>query len=301
MRVAIAGSSGLIGTRLTEVLRSGDHEVVRLVRHEAAQDDERSYQPGEPLDAGPLEDVHAVINLAGPGIGDKRWNEDRKRLVKQARVDTTATLADAIAASDDGPSVFLSGSAIGFYGDRGDAVLDEGSDSGDGYLAEICRAWEAATRPANEAARVVRLRTGIVLDADDGALAKMLPLFKVGLGGRMGSGRQWWSWISLDDEVAAIAALLTADVEGPVNLVAPEPVRNADFSAALGDVLGRPSFLPVPSFGPKLLLGSELADELLFASQRVQPTALTETGFTFRHGTVGDGLRAAIGADQGEG
>ncbi|MGA1052624.1 MAG: TIGR01777 family oxidoreductase [Ilumatobacteraceae bacterium] len=214
-----------------------------------------------------------------------------------SRVDGTSLIASKLAdLGADGPQVFLSGSAIGFYGERGDEELDESASAGTGFLAEICKRWEAATAPAESAGvRVAHLRTGIVLTPAGGALKKMLPLFKLGAGGRFGNGRQWMSWISLTDEIRAIEHLLTSGLSGPVNLTAPAPVRNAEFAKTLGRVLGRPSLLPVPSFGPKLLLGSELADALLFDGQRVVPSALREDGFEFSHADLATALRAELG------
>lgn len=248
------------------------------------------------LPPGALEGADAVVHLAGAGIGDHRWTADYKRELVDSRVRSTTLLAEAIAASTNGPKVFLSGSAIGFYGDRGEEQLDESSSAGDGFLADLCVQWEASTSAAAAAgARVVHLRTGIVLTPKGGALAKMLPLFKLFAGGRFGNGRQWQSWISLPDEVGAIRHLLTADVSGPVNLTGPEPVTNRQFARTLGDVLHRPSVLPVPRFGPSLLLGGELADNLLFTGQRVLPRALQASGYSFQHDTLDSALRAVLG------
>ena len=299
MKILVTGSSGLIGTALMRALTAGGHDVVRAVRSGSPQhrgptlewDPER----GE-IDAAALEGTDAVVHLAGAGVGDKRWSDERKRIVRESRTRSTDLLARALAGLDRKPSVLLSGSAIGWYGDRGDTPLTEADGPGDDFLADVCREWEAATAPAEEAGiRTVRLRTGIVLSPDGGALAKLLLPFKAGLGGRMGNGRQWWSWISLDDEVAAIEWLLTADVAGPVNLTGPEPVTNADFTKALGSVLGRPTIVPVPGFGPKLLLGGELAEALLFTSARVVPEVLETAGYPFRHRTVTDALRGVLG------
>ncbi len=297
MQVGITGASGLIGTALTERLRATGHVITPLVRHTPAPG-EIGWNPSagelDPADLAPLD---AIVHLAGAGIGDHRWTDEYKQTLLRSRVDTTSLLARSIAElGEDGPNVLLSGSAIGFYGARGDEVVDEESVSGDGFLAEICRAWEASTAPAEAAGvRVAHLRTGIVLSADGGALAKMLPLFKIGAGGRFGSGEQWMSWISITDEVRAIEHLLTADVEGPVNLTAPNPVRNREFADTLGDVLNRPTFLPVPRFGPKLLLGAELADALLFDGQRVRSGVLGgDDGFSFSHPDLTTALRAML-------
>lgn len=247
------------------------------------------------IDAGALSDLDAVIHLAGAGIGDRRWTDAYRRTLLDSRVAGTGLISRAMAELDGGPTTLLSASAIGWYGDRGSEMLTESSSNGQGFLAEICRAWEAATAPAEAAGvRVAHLRTGIVVDGRGGALAKMAPLFKVGLGGRFGDGSQWMSWISIDDEVRAITHLLTSGVNGPVNLVAPHPVVNSEFAATLGSVLHRPARLPVPRFGPRLLLGREMADSLLFHSQRVLPGVLTSDGFEFDHPVVEAGLRSAL-------
>lgn len=297
MHVGITGASGLIGTALTTHLRAAGHDATPLVRR-TARSGEIGWDPGagrlEPADLLPLD---AIVHLAGAGIGDHRWTDEYKRTLMSSRVDGTTLISDALAQlGSDGPKVLLSGSAIGFYGDRGDETVDETSAAGHGFLAEICRAWEASTASASAAGvRVSHLRTGIVLSSDGGALKKMLPLFKIGAGGRFGSGDQWMSWISITDEVRAIEHLLTADAEGPVNLTAPNPVRNAEFADSLGDVLGRPSFVPVPEFGPKLLLGSELADSLLFDGQRVESGVLQDDdNFSFLHPDLTTALRTVL-------
>ncbi len=282
MRVAITGSHGLIGTALAASLRADGHDAIGVPRG------------ADGVDVSVLAGCDAVVNLAGAGIGDARWTAARKELVLRSRTETTAAVADACA-RPDGPKVLLSGSAVGFYGDRGDEWLDEQSASGDIYLSTICRAWEAAAAPAVQAGvRVAFLRTGMVLSREDGALPKLRSLFRLGLGGRMGNGRQWMSWISIDDEVAAIRWLLTNEIDGPVNLVAPAPVTNADFTRTLGRVLHRPTVLPVPRFGPALLLGRELAHELLFISERVKPARLESHGFAFAHPTLEVALRAVL-------
>lgn len=297
MQIAITGATGLIGTALGRALRADGHEVVPVVRR-PVPDGERAVQwdpAAGTIDAAALEGVDAVVHLAGAGIGDHRWNESYRREILDSRVRGTELLAGALAGLDRRPSVLVSGSAIGFYGDTGDRTVDEGSPAGDGFLADVCVLWEGATAPAAEAGiRVAMLRTGIVLDRSGGALRKMLPLFRLGAGGRMGSGRQWWSWISIDDEVAAIRWLIERDVSGPVNAVAPTPVTNRDFTTALARTLHRPAILPVPAFGPRLLLGHELADALLFTSQRVAPRVLTDSGFVFAQPTIDDALAAVL-------
>lgn len=294
MHIVVSGSSGLIGTALVERLRRDGHEVVRLVRR-APKPGEAQWDPSAgKLDQQVIDAADAVINLAGAGIGDHRWSAEYKQTVLSSRTTTTSLLARTIAASASPPAVFLSGSAIGFYGDTGDTAVDERSAGGEGFLADVCRAWEDAAGPAEGATRVVLLRTGIVLSGKGGALKKQLPLFKLGLGGRFGSGKQWQSWVSIDDEIGAIVHLLTADVAGPVNLTAPNPVTNAQFAKALAKAVHRPALLPIPAFGPKLLLGGELADALLFDGQRVLPAALEHSGYAFEHPTLDGALRAAL-------
>ena len=281
MRIAITGSHGLIGSALLTRLEGEGHTVVRVARGA--------------FDPATLEGLDAIVHLAGAGIGDHRWSDSYKAEILGSRVQGTTALAKTIHDLQSKPRVLLSGSAVGWYGPRGDEVLDETSTSGTGFLADVCRQWEAATAPAEAAGvRTVHLRTGVVLSGKGGALRKQLPLFRLGLGGRFGSGKQWQSWISIDDEVGAIVHLLTADVEGPVNLTAPNPVTAAEFASTLGSVLRRPSFLPVPSFGPRLLVGKEAADELLFSGQRVVPTNLTASGYSFAYRELAGALAALV-------
>jgi hypothetical protein len=297
MDVAITGASGLIGHSLTQALRSAGHRPVALVRRPvSAGEDAIEWQPtADRIDAASLEGIDGVVHLAGAGIGDKRWTDAYKKEVLESRTGPTSLLATTLAGLNRPPSVLVSGSAIGYYGDRGDEVLTEQSGPGDLFLSSVCEAWEAAAAPAAEAGiRVAHPRTGIVLASEGGALPKLLPLFKLGLGGRMGSGKQWWSWISIDDEVRALQWLLEHEVSGPVNLTAPNPVTNTDLSKALGRVLHRPSAFPVPSFGPKLLRGAALAHELLFASQRVVPEVLSTNGFTHLHADIETAFRAVL-------
>lgn len=296
MRILITGASGLIGRALTTELVAQGHSVVAAVRRPARNQNEIEWNPATgQLSPDAFDGVDAVVHLAGAGIGDKRWTPSYKKEILESRTNSTRLLATTMAASAHKPSVFLSGSAIGFYGAQGDAKLDETSPLGDGFLADVCQQWERAAAPAVEAGiRTVFLRTGIVLSPDGGALKKQLPLFKLGLGGRFGNGRQWQSWISITDEVHAIIHLLTSSVSGPVNLTAPEPVTNAEFTTTLAKVLRRVALLPIPGFGPKLLLGGELADALLFTGQRVIPTVLTRDGYVFRHQTLDDALRALL-------
>jgi uncharacterized protein len=295
MEVVISGSTGLIGSALGEALRSAGHRPIGLVRS-TPQGDEIAWDPeAGTIDAASLEGVDGVVHLAGAGIGDHRWTDDYKRTIRRSRTEPTALLAGALAGLTSRPSVLVSGSAVGFYGDRGDEVLDESSPPGTGFLPEVCVAWEAASAAAAEAGiRVATIRSGIVLSAHGGALKRQLPLFKLGLGGKLGSGQQWQSWISIDDEVGAILHLLTHEVAGPANLTAPHPVTNAAFTKTLAGVLGRPSFLPIPSFGPKLVLGSELAENLLFEGQKVLPRVLEDSGYSFTHPTLEEALRGLL-------
>lgn len=296
MRVIISGASGLIGSALCSELRSGQHDVVTLVRRPAGAGEIQWDPANGVLPADALEGADAVVHLAGAGIGDHRWTAEYKREILDSRVRSTTLLAETIAACTQRPPVFLSGSAIGIYGASDDRELDEQSPVGSGFLADTCRQWEAAALPAAAAGtRVAYLRTGIVLTPKGGALKKMLPLFKLFAGGRFGNGKQWQSWISLPDEVGAICHLLTSDVEGPVNLTAPNPITNAGFAKQLGKALGRPSVVPVPSFGPKLLLGSELAEALLFTGQNVLPKVLQQSGYRFQHPRLDEALAALLG------
>jgi uncharacterized protein len=296
MDVLITGASGLIGTALRPALVAGGHRPVALVRRAARGADEITWDPTSGrLDRAAIEGMGAAIHLAGVSIVDKRWSDEQKRVLRDSRVQSTGLLARAIAELRRPPPVLVSASAIGWYGDRGDEILTEKSAPGEGFLAELCKTWEAATAPAEQAgARVTHIRTGIVLTPEGGALAKQLPLFRVGLGGHFGSGRQWQSWIALDDEIAAILHLLTANVSGPVNLTAPNPVRNSELTKTLGRVLHRPALLPVPKLGPSLLLGGELTESLLYFSQRVLPTKLEESGFSFAHRSLEDALQSML-------
>ncbi len=296
MHVVVTGSSGLIGTALIKKLSADGHQVTRLVRRTPRPGEARWNPDDGTIEAHAIEGANAVVHLAGAGIGDHRWTPEYKRELTESRVRGTELLAATLASLDRKPAVLLSGSAIGFYGARGDEDLDETSSHGTGFLADLCIEWEAAAVAASGAGiRVAFLRTGIVLSPTGGALAKQLPLFRFGLGGKFGNGRQWQSWIALDDQVAAIIHLLTADVHGPVNLTAPNPVTQAEFTKMLGHVLHRPTFMPIPSFGPKLVLGGELADALLFTGQKVHPTVLTAAGYTFHHETLEHALRSLLG------
>ena len=295
MKIIISGASGLIGKPLVARLRKYNHEVIQLVRR-AAKSGESQWNPANGLiDASVIDGADAVIHLSGAGIGDQRWTAKYRQELLDSRTKSTTLLATTIAKCAKKPSVFLSASGVGIYGPRGDEQLTEQSSHGDSFLAEICKQWEAATKPAIDAGvRTVFLRTGIVLTPLGGALKKQLPLFKFGLGGKFGNGKQWQSWISLDDEISAIEHLLTANISGAVNLTAPNPVTNSEFTKALGRTLRRPALLPIPKFGPKLLLGSELVENLLFTGQRVMPVELQKSGFAFQHSTIDVALRALL-------
>jgi uncharacterized protein (TIGR01777 family) len=282
--VAISGASGLIGSALSKSLRADGHRVLRFSRGGVTGVDTIGWDPETGrIDAPALEGVDAVVHLAGEGIGEHRWTDEQKQKIRDTRVRGTATIAGAIASRARKPRVFVSGSAIGYYGNRGDEVLTEQSAPGDDYLAQVCVAWEAETAIAAEAGvRTVLIRTGIVLDAHGGALARMLLPFKLGLGGKQGKGTQWMSWIALVDEVGAIRHAIEHDaVRGPVNVVAPNPVTNADFAHTLGTALHRPTVLPTPLLPLKLRFGGELVESLLLFSQRVTPAQLQATGYSF--------------------
>ena len=284
MDIAITGASGLIGTALSASLTSQGHRPIALVRRAAkAGADEIQWDPaGGTIDAASLEGIDAVVHLAGAGIGDKRWTDDRKKVIRDSRTEGTSVLATALAGLSAKPSVFVSGSGIGYYGSQGDSVLTEADPAGTGFLADVCVEWEAATAPASDAGiRTALARTSVVMSDQGGTLKKQLLLFKLGLGGRFGPGAQWLSWISLTDEVRALEFMITNDIAGPVNLCAPNPVTNLEFTKALGSVLKRPTLVPVPLFGPKLLFGSELVEQLILASQKGMPSVLTKAGFTF--------------------
>ena len=266
-------------------------------RDPVAGADEIKWEPSTGMiDADALEGIDAVIHLAGAGIGDKRWNEAYKKILVESRTTGTSLLASTLAGLQTPPKSLISGSAIGFYGDRADEVLTEESTAGEGFLAELVVKWEAAAESAIDAGiRTVFARTGIVQSTKGGALKKQLPLFKLGLAGKMGPGTQYVSWITIDDLIDGFLHLLTSEVKGPVNFTAPNPVTNAEYTKTLAGVLNRPSFIPVPKFAPKLLLGAEMGESLLFDSARVHPNVLVEDGFTFTHRDLESGLRSVLG------
>jgi uncharacterized protein (TIGR01777 family) len=296
VKVVVTGASGLIGTALVSSLRSDGHDVVRLVRHAASKPDEASWDPAHRLlDPSALAGSDAVVHLAGAGVGDKRWSDAYKKTILDSRIDGTSTIASALASLDSPPGVLVSASAVGFYGERGDDVLDESAPLGSGFLADVVRQWEAATAPASDAGvRVVHIRSGLVLSADGGVLGKTLPLFKLGLGGRLGSGRQWMPWIALPDEVAAIRFLLDAPaVSGAVNLSAPGPVRNIEYTHAVARAVHRPTLAPVPRFALRAALAG-FADEGALVSQRAVPRRLLDAGFEFGYTSLDAALTALL-------
>lgn len=299
MRVAVTGSSGLVGTALVARLQGDGHEVVRLLRAGAAGDGTARWDPAAgAIDAAALEGLDAVVHLAGAGIGDKRWTAERKRLILESRTRGTDLLARTLAGLVARPSVLVSGSAVGWYGARGAEELTEQSapPSAPDFAAQVCREWEAATAPAEAAGiRTVHLRTGIVFAGHGGALAKMLTPFRLGLGGRIGDGHQYMSWVSLEDEVGAILHAITAPgITGPLNATGPAPVTNRELTRALGRALHRPTLLPTPVFALKARYGAELVEHLLLAGQRVLPAKLVGSGYAFVHPTVEDALDAAL-------
>jgi uncharacterized protein len=299
VRVAVTGSSGLIGSALITRLQASGHEVTRVVRRPVAPGDRAlQWDPGAgTIYSRGLEGLDAVVNLAGAGVGDHRWTEARKRVVLESRTQGTALLARALAKLENPPRVLVSASAIGFYGDRADDTVTEQDGPGSDFLAKVCQLWEAAAAPAVEAGiRVAFARTGLVLSAAGGALAKLLPLFRWGLGGRFGTGSQWWSWITLDDEVGALVWLLEHDQAGPVNLTAPGATTNREFTRILAQVVSRPAVVPVPRFGPGLLLGNELAQALLFTSVRARPAVLEAGGYRFTDTYLEGALRRLLRA-----
>jgi len=286
MRIAVTGSHGLIGTALVEVLRQGGHDVVQLVRSAPQEPGEVQWDPASgTVDLAGLDGVEAAVHLAGAGVGDHRWTDDYKRVVRDSRVLGTRTLVKALTSLDPLPRVLVSGSAIGYYGDRGDEVLTEDSRAGRGFLAGVVTAWEAEAEPARQAGiRVVHPRTGLVMARSGGAFSQLLLLSRLGLAGPLGSGEQWWSWITLPDTVRALQHLIESDLTGPVNLTAPNPAHNIEVIRALAGARHRPALLPAPAFALRIVLG-QFAGEIL-SSQRVMPGRLLDSGFRFEHAAL---------------
>ncbi|TYB93666.1 TIGR01777 family protein [Micromonospora sp. WP24] len=297
MRILMAGASGFLGTRLVDRFTADGHQVTRLVRRPARTPDERQWQPSAAqLDPAVVADADAVINLAGAGVGDRRWNDEYRRLLRSSRVDSTTTLAITIAGlpAEDRPKVLLNSSAVGWYGDTGDRAVEEDAPAGEGFLSDLCRVWEAATRPAEDAGvRVVRLRTGLPLHRDGGMLKPQLLPMRLGISGKLGGGRQWWPCLSLADFLSAVTFLLDhEEVAGPVNVVGPEPVTNAEFTKELARQLHRPAIMPIPALALKIVLGGFSVEAL--SSSRVLPGALTRAGFTYRHPDLRSALQSAL-------
>ncbi len=294
VRVVVSGASGLIGSALVPALREEGHEVLRLVRRESSGADELRWDPATgDLDAANLLGIDAIVNLSGVNIG-QRWTESHKREILESRVQSTDLLARTAAALDPRPPVMVCASAVGFYGDRGDEILTEESSQGSGFLSDVVRVWEAAADPARAAGiRVVSLRQAPVLAKAGGALERMLLPFKLGVGGRVGAGKQWWSWVELSDVAAAYGHALRSDIEGAVNLTAPNPVTNAQFTKALGAALRRPTVLPIPAFAVRALFGA-MGEAMLLGGQRVLPARLLDAGFEFAAPTIDLGFERAL-------
>ena len=289
-RIAVTGASGLIGTALVGYLKSQGHTVQRLVRRAAVSSEEITWDPiAGTVDMEALAGVDAVIHLTGAGVSDKRWTKKYKSEILNSRLLGTTTIAKAVAIVK--PQVFISASAIGWYGESGNRAVVESDRVGDDFLAAVCREWESAADLAGDV-RTVKLRTGLVLDPTGGALGKMLPLFRFGLGGKLSNGKQWWSWITLHDQIRAIAFLLENKVSGPVNLTSPNPVTNSEFTAGLARALHRPALFPVPGFALKIVLGGFSAEVL--GSKKVMPQALTEAGFTFDYPHISSALEKLV-------
>lgn len=293
MKVLVTGSHGLVGTALIKSLTAANHSVSRLVRKSSTSGTDIFWDPESgTIDKQKLEGLDLVFHLAGESIASGRWNDEKKRKIRESRVRGTQLLAKTLAQLTDRPGTLITASAIGYYGNRGDEVLTEQSRAGTGFLSDVCVEWEDATTPASAAGiRVVLARFGIILDKKGGALAKMLPPFRMGIGGRIGDGKQWMSWIALDDVIAGLQFVAENQrISGPVNFVAPNPVTNAEFTKSLGKVLSRPTLFPVPAFGARLAFG-EMADALLLSSQRVEPVCLKIENYSFRFSNLDAALR----------
>jgi uncharacterized protein (TIGR01777 family) len=297
MKILISGSSGLIGTAATAALKSDGHNVVHLVRpSKTANPGDVQWDPMRAtVDVAGLEGIDVVIHLSGAGIADGRWTEERKQLLRSSRIDTTRVLVDSLSRLKQKPRLLIVASAIGYYGSRGDEILTESSTTGTDFLALVCRDWEAeASRAAERCIRTVMLRFGVVLSGKGGALPKMLPPFKLGVGGRLGSGQQWMSWIAIEDVVGIIRhTIANEQVSGPVNVVAPNPVRNEEFTRLLAGMLHRPAIFPAPAFVLRLAMG-EMADAVLLSSDRVKPEQMLAAGYKFRFEILEPALRAAV-------
>ncbi|MGW1887603.1 TIGR01777 family oxidoreductase [Streptomyces sp. NPDC001970] len=295
MRIAVTGSTGLIGTALVRSLLGDGHDVVRLVRRPRRTADEVEWDPlRQYVDAAGLIGCEAVVHLAGAGVGEHRWTEAYKKEIRDSRVLGTAAIAEAVASLEVPPRVLICGTAVGYYGDTGDRAVDESAPPGPGFLASVCEDWEAAAAPAQEAGiRVAFARTGLVVAREGGAWGRLFPIFRAGLGGRLGKGHQYWSFISLHDEVAALRHIIDTDaLSGPVNLTAPTPLTNREVTEAMGRVLHRPTLFTVPPFALRIVLGAFAEDVL--GSQRVLPKKLIESGFTFTHPSIDTAIRAAL-------
>ena len=294
-RVLVSGASGPIGAALLPSLKAGGIAVTRLVRGSASGGDQIAWDPSRPLSPDLVSSFDAVIHLAGESIVG-RWTEAKKRRIIESRVQGTSHIAEAAAKAAQPPRVFISASAVGYYGSRGDEILREDCASGEGFAAEICRQWEAAAQPATAAGiRSVQMRIGVVMSADGGALQKMLLPFRMGMGGRLGNGCQWWSWVAVQDVVGAIQHVLNNNsLQGPVNTVAPNPVTNAEFTRTLASVLKRPALFPTPAFAVGLVFG-QMGKELFLASQRVEPAKLTASGYQFRYPDLRKALEEILG------
>jgi uncharacterized protein (TIGR01777 family) len=290
MRVLVSGASGPIGSGLLAFLPERGFSVTRLIRGAASGADQISWNPSQQLPPDSMSGFDAVVHLSGETIVG-RWTEGKKRKILESRAEGTRRLAEAAARAVQLPQVFISASAVGYYGNRGDEILSESAEPGDGFLADVCRQWEAATKPAAEAGiRTAQMRFGVVMSATGGALPKMLLPFRLGLGGRLGDGRQWWSWVSIEDVVGAIHhALISDSMQGPVNTVAPNPVTNAEFTKTLASALKRPALFPMPRFAVGLVFG-EMGEELFLASQRVVPAKLQAGGYQFQYSDLGNAL-----------
>ncbi len=296
--IAVTGATGLVGSALVSSLEQAGHAVLRLVRRPVQNAEQESYwnpSTGE-IDADVLEGVDAVVHLGGANVAKQRWSNAYKQVLRSSRIDSTTLLARTIASLQQKPRVLVTASAIGFYGSRGDELLDEESPIGSGFLAELCHDWEEANQPAREAGvRVCQMRIGVVLSPEGGALKKILPIFRKGLGGPMGSGKQYVSWIGLPDVVAALEFAIDHDaINGAVNTMAPHPVTSREFANSLGQQLGRPSFLPTPAFALRMMVGWEMAEALLLGGAKIAPRKLEAEGFVFQHPTIAEALAAVL-------